>query len=107
MILRVAAQLANTCIRAQKHVGEWPSALFLQVLGHRFTYYWFPGISYLARTDTRMDVMRTKDGQLILFHDMPVEKNLEKLTGSAALTRGFCRSLFDLGDRVPVGKLPI
>eukprot|EP00439_Symbiodinium_sp_Y106_P075749 s849_g15.t1 len=28
----------------------------------------------------QMDVMRTKDGQLVLFHDVPVEKNLEKLT---------------------------
>ena len=26
--------------------------------------------------------MRTKDGQLVLFHDVSVEKNLEKLTGT-------------------------
>ncbi|CAE7501264.1 Gdpd3 [Symbiodinium natans] len=31
----------------------------------------------------QMDVMQTKDGQLVLFHDLPLEKNLEKLTGVA------------------------
>ena len=33
--------------------------------------------------------MRTKDGQLVLFHDVPVEKNLEKLTGGALRARVF------------------
>ena len=39
--------------------------------------------------------MRTKDGQLVLFHDVPVEKNLEKLTGGALRARVFGQSLKD------------
>ncbi|CAE7029519.1 Gdpd3 [Symbiodinium sp. CCMP2592] len=62
----------------------------------------------------QMDVMRTKDGQLVLFHDVPVEKNLEKLTGVAGDISSFdydalpdFKREFEASAMCPPGSKPV
>ncbi|CAE7913443.1 Gdpd3 [Symbiodinium necroappetens] len=62
----------------------------------------------------QMDVMRTKDGQLVLFHDVPVEKNLEKLTGVAGDISNYAyddlpdfKKEFEASAMCPPGSKPV